>query len=59
LKLSKETMNKLVKAMAKKQNETNKLNAGQLREAIRLLFQAMQDLTVAERTETMVSLLDR
>jgi hypothetical protein len=52
-------MNKLIKLMSKKQNENNKLNAGQLREAVRLLFLAMQDLTIQERTEAMVALLER
>ncbi len=39
--IKKTVMNDLIKRMAKKQNKKKKLNAGQLREAVRLFLEAL------------------
>lgn len=39
--IKKAVMNDLIKRMAKKQNKKKKLNAGQLREAVRLFLSAV------------------
>jgi hypothetical protein len=41
--LDKATMNKIIKKMAKMQNEKSKLNAGQLREVVKLFLAATMD----------------
>lgn len=43
--IKREIMNKIVRKMSEKQNNTSRLNAGMLREAVTLVFKAISDLS--------------
>ena len=49
--MKKSTQNKLVKLMAKHQNEKTKLNAGALREAMTIFIKALKELSAEEKIE--------
>lgn len=52
--MKKSTQNKLVKLMAKHQNEKTKLNAGALREAMTIFIKALKELSAEEKLDLMV-----
>lgn len=43
--LNKTTMNQIIKRMAKKQNTKKKLNAGQLRESVRIFLDVLMEMS--------------
>lgn len=43
--LNKTTMNQIIKRMAKKQNTKKKLNAGQLRESVRIFLDVLIEMS--------------
>lgn len=51
-------MNKMVKLMSSKMNDKNKLNGGQIREAIRAFSLACQELSEKE-VVTLINYLDK
>lgn len=51
MKLKKQTQNKLIKLMSKKQNDIKKLNGGQLREALSIVLKSIDELPKSCKVE--------
>lgn len=49
--MKKQIQNKLIKLMAKHQNDKKKLNSGQLREAVSIFIKALKELSAEEKIE--------
>ena len=49
--MKKATQNKLIKLMAKHQNDKKKLNSGQLREAMTIFIKALRELSAEEKIQ--------
>ena len=49
--MKKQIQNKLIKLMAKHQNDKKKLNSGQLRESVNIFIKALRELSAEEKIE--------
>lgn len=53
--MKKHIQNKLIKLMAKHQNDKKKLNSGQLREAVNIFIKALKELSAEEKLDLLMT----